>query len=229
MKIEYITAQQLSHSPTIDAPAVVCMPATDPKQAERSAKLMARRAGVDGLVLVVYDEERQGFIKTANHAFQHSTGDYFAYVAQDAFAGRFWLRVGINVMERLEKSMLAFNDGKWQGHLASFGLVRRCWAQAQYQGNLFCTEYHSHYGDAELTLIAKAQEQFCYAPRSVLIEVDWEKEDKLANDTDKTLFRQRAAQLFEGRVASPAESQIFPSAGAISKQATAAQMLSPMP
>lgn len=210
MQIEFTTAQALLQSPPREASVVVCMPATDPRQAERSAKLMARRGGTDGLILIVYDEHRQGFIKTANQTFQHSSGTHFAYVAQDAFAGRLWLRVGINMLEKTQKSMLGFNDGKWQGQLASFGMVRRDWAETHYAGDLFCPEYHSHYGDAELTLLAKAKDQFCYAPRSVLIEVDWEKEDKLANDADKRLFRARAATLFGGRVSSPEESQIFP-------------------
>lgn len=200
MRIEYITVEELESAPYFDAPVVVAMPATDPEQAERSARLMARRAGTEGLILVIYDENRQGFIKTANLAFQKTRSEFFAYVAQDAFAGRFWLRVAIKVMEKTEKSMLAFNDGKWQGMLASFGLVRREWSIRHYNGNLFCEKYHSHYGDAELTLIAKSQDQLSYAPRSVLIEVDWEKEDKYANDGDKIIFRKRAANHFGGRV-----------------------------
>ena len=210
MQIQYITAEQLLDAKPLEAQVVVCMPAIDPEQAERSAKLMARRAGAEGLILVVYDEQRQGFIKTANLAFRKSVSTHFVYVAQDAFAGRFWLRVALNVLEKTEKSMLGFNDGKWQGQLASFGLVRRVWAEPHYGGDLFCPEYHSHYGDAELTLLAKSNDQCCYAPRSVLLEVDWEKEDKLANDADKLLFRTRASTLFEGRVASASEARIFP-------------------
>ena len=210
MRVEYVTAQELLLAPPYSESVVVCMAAIDQRQAERSASLMARRAGIEGLVLVVYDEQRQGFIKTTNLAFQKSTGTYFCYVAQDAFAGRFWLRVGINMLERTGKNMLAFNDGKWQGQLASFGMVRRDWATTHYGGDLFCPEYHSHYADAELTLIAKAHDELCYAPRSVLIEVDWEKEDKLANDIDKKLFRRRADDLFEGRVDTRKESTIFP-------------------
>jgi len=210
MRIEYTTAEQLKHAEAYDDPIVVAMPATDPEQAERSARLMARRSGVNGLVLVVYDEDREGFIKTANLAFKKSRSQYFAYVAQDAFAGRLWLKVGVNMLEKTGKSMLAFNDGKWHGLLASFGMVRREWAVNHYGGQLFCTKYHSHYADAELTLIAKSQDQLCYAPRSVMIEIDWEKEDRPVNDADKVIFRKRALGQFGGRVSGSDYVQIFP-------------------
>lgn len=212
MRIEYTTAAQLRRSDPYQAHTVVAMPATDPLQAERSARLMARRAGVEGLVLVIYDEQRDGFINTCNLAFKNSCSHYFAYVAQDAFAGRVWLKIAQTQLDKTSKGMLAFNDGKWQGMLASFGMVRRNWAEAHYGGELFFPEYHSHYADAELTLLAKAHDQLCYAPRSVMIEVDWEKEDKLVNDIDRQLFRRRAASLFEGRVPAAGDCSIFPKA-----------------
>lgn len=212
MQIEYITAARLRKTAPFEAHAVVAMPATDPVQAERSARLMARRAGVDGLILVVYDEERNGFINTCNLAFKNSRSHYFAYVAQDAFAGRVWLKVAQIQLEKTGKGMLAFNDGKWQGQLASFGMVSRTWAERHYNGDLFFPLYHSHYADAELTLVAKTHDQLCYAPRSVMIEVDWEKEDKLINDADRQLFRRRVSTFFDGRVPDTSDCRIFPGA-----------------
>jgi hypothetical protein len=211
MRIEFTTCSELAQSEPREDAVVIAMPATDMDLARRSAQFMARRSGEGGLVLVVMDEERQGYIRTCNMAFRQSRGDYFAYVAQDAFAGRLWLRVALKQIESTGKDMLAFNDGKWHGLLASFGMVRRKWAENQYGGDLFFPEYHSHYGDAELTLIARARERLCFAPRSVMIEVDWEKDDKLVNDFDRKLFKRRTSTLFDGKVNSGSDCQIFPS------------------
>ncbi|EWS66452.1 hypothetical protein KBW71_19260 [Hydrogenophaga aromaticivorans] len=210
MRIEYTTTEQLIHEAPREAPVIIAMPATDLELARRCAELMARRAGAPGLILVVMDEQRLGYIESANRAFRHSDSHYFIYVAQDAFAGRLWLRFALHQIEKQQKDMLAFNDGKWHGLLASFGMVRRSWAQTNYGGSIFHSSYHSHFGDAELTLLARAHDRLCFAPRSVLVEIDWDKDDKLVNDGDRKQFRQRAKTLFEGRVSSDQYCQIFP-------------------
>lgn len=210
MNVEHTTVGQLSEGQRFEAEVIVAMPAIDLAQAERSARLMARRAGESCLVVVVHDEERRGFVHAANLLFRQSASRYFVYTAQDAFAGRLWLRVAMHHMVRSGKSMLAFNDGKWHGLLASFGMVERQWALGNnYLDNLFFDGYHSHYADAELTLVARAQQQLCYAARSVMLEVDWEKDDKMVNDDDRKVYRERAAGLFDGRVPDEAHCKLF--------------------
>ena len=194
MKIEHITAQALN-SPGLHyaADVVVAMPAIDMIQAYRSAELMARRCGglENACLLLVEDTEREGYVAVCNRAFRASQSQYFAYVAQDAFAGRGWLRIALNHMQKTGKSMLAFNDGKWSGSLAGFGLVERQWAQAHYMGDIFFPDYKQHFADAELTHLARNSDQLCYTPRSVLIEVDWDKDRKKSNGLDKKLFESR--------------------------------------
>jgi hypothetical protein len=96
--------------------------------------------------------------------------------------------------------LFAFNDGKWQGMLASFGMVNRHWAEQNYNGDLFKPTYHRHYADVELTLLAMEQGMYRSDARSVLVEIDWEKELKSVDRQDRLLYRQRVATGFEGRV-----------------------------
>ncbi|MFW5329379.1 hypothetical protein [Hydrogenophaga sp. ZJX-1] len=200
VQIVHTNTKSIANEATYDAPVVVAIPSTNLELAVRSAKLMSRRAGTDGLILILEDVERSGFIATCNTAFKMSSGGYFVYAAQDAFAGRLWLKIAVHQIEKHRKNMLAFNDGKWHGLLASFGMVKREWAQANYKGELFCPLYHSHFGDAELTVIAKQQDSLCFSPRSVLLEVDWEKDDRKVNRDDKNMFRRRAASGFDGKL-----------------------------
>lgn len=209
MTIQTLRVDELTRSHSLESDVIVVMPSIDLEQAWRSAKLMERRAGSDCLILIVHDLQRQGYIATANQAFRNSRSTYFAYVAQDAFAGRLWLKVALNQMRKTEKAMLAFNDGKWHGLLASFGMVTRDWAQRQYDGDLFFPDYKSHYGDTELTLLARAQGQLTYAARSVMVEVDWDKEDKVVDKEDRALFGNRCMTFFDGRVTSADECRIF--------------------
>lgn len=180
------------HEHTLSASAILVMPCTDPTQASQAAQLMANRAGVnDALLLAVIDEERQGFIATANRVFARTQSTYFGYVAQDAYPGRQWLQKALHTLEQTQKSLLGFNDGKWHGMLASFGLGRRTWFSANYAGPLFHPGYQQHYADTELTVLALDQNQYCHNPHAVLIEIDWEKDHKRVNDQDKQLFAHR--------------------------------------
>lgn len=147
-------------------------------------------------ILVCEDVDRSGFIRVANAAFAAVESNFFGYVAQDAFAGRDWLSIAIDEMMRTGKSLFAFNDGKWQGRLASFGMVRNSWAASLYQGDLFHRGYHSHYADTELSAIAAATGELCTNPYSLLVEVDYEKESKGVNAADRRLYLQRIASNF---------------------------------
>ena len=174
-------------------------------QAMRAAELMASRAGVPGSIVAVRDELQEGFIALVNRVFALSQARYFAYVAQDAFAGRQWLSLAIKALEQQasdgkEKQFLGFNDGKWAGALAGFGVARRSWALQNYGGDFFYPGYERHFADAELTLFALQEGAYVYDPDSILVEVDWQKDQSSVSLQDRTLFSQRKKTCFDGRV-----------------------------
>ena len=191
-----------------DAPLVV-MPFIDAAMAHRAAQLMARRAGVEGLLLCVHDTARIGFVAVANAVFARSIAPQFGYVAQDAFAGRRWLGLALEKLAEKEGGLLAFNDGKWAGVLAAFGLASRDWALGNYGGPLFFSEYQRHYADVELTLIAMQQRKFRFEPLAVLAEIDWEKDGLTVDAADRTLYYRRAQTAFEGKVTNPQLRRLF--------------------
>jgi hypothetical protein len=188
--------------PRLDAGAapLVVMPFTDAALAQRAAAQLARRAGCDGLLLAVHDAARAGFVAVVNRVFRASASASLAYVAQDAFAGRDWLARGVAALARDAGGLLAFNDGKWRGALAAFGLADRGWAAANYGGDLFHPGYRSHFADAELSVLALAAGRHRYDPESLLVEVDWDKEAKAVDAGDRAAYRARAAAGFDGRV-----------------------------
>lgn len=205
MKVQFVSLGRAAGAlcgPALEPqPAIAIMPYTDRGQAERSALQLAARAGAGGLVLAVEDVERQGFVAIANRVFRETRSEFVAYVAQDCFAGRRWLARGLAALTRRGAGLLGFNDGKWSGMLAAFGLVARAWAQGNYSGELFWPEYIRHYADAELTVLAMSERRYIYDPDCVMVEVDWGKERAPVNEADRRLYRARAQAGFGGRVA----------------------------
>jgi hypothetical protein len=210
MQIQYLTSSELSalDQPIAVGGVVVAMPFTQADHAQRAAKLMAARANAPGLILVIHDEQKEGFIALINRAFSKTQSAYFAYVAQDAFAGRAWLEQGLSALGD-DKGLLGFNDGKWAGALAGFGLVRRSWAIKQYGGQLFCAKYQRHYADAELTLLALQEGRYAYEPNSILLEVDWDKDSTPVDEADRTLFLERRKNGFDHKVTDPRLLSLF--------------------
>ena len=102
-----------------------------------------------------------------------------------------------------QAGLFAFNDGKWFGQLAGFGLVRRSWVNRLYDGALFHPAYHQHYADTELTLIARQQGALLHDPNALLIEVDPQKDKRPINPADRQRFLERKKHGFEGRVTHP--------------------------
>lgn len=189
----------------LDAPVVAVLPWLRRDAAQRAAQLMLSRAGATLQVLAVHDDLAAGPVAIWNQAVCRTRGEFFLYCAEDAFAGRYWLRFALQAMQQKPNAgLLAFNDGKWFGQLAAFGLVRRSWLAPLYGGSLFFPGYAQHYGDTELTLIARQQDALAYHPHAMLIEVDHAKDGRPVNAADKHLFRQRAVQGFQGRVRNPA-------------------------
>ena len=181
---------------------VVALPFTKADEARQAATLMSSRANSPGLILAVEDLNAIGFIAIVNLIFKATRSTYFAYVAQDSFAGRDWLKMAVEAMGD-EKVLLGFNDGKWAGALAGFGLARRSWAASNYGGDFFCTSYHRHFADAELTLLALQVGSYAYEPNCVLIEVDWEKDKATVERGDRLIFLSRKKNGFGGKVTSP--------------------------
>jgi hypothetical protein len=193
-----------------DKPLIV-MPFIDVDAARRSAFQLAARAEVDGLLLCIQDAARIGFIAVANTVFRKSLSPQFGYVAQDAFAGRNWLSIGVKALNDRQGGLLGFNDGKWAGSLAAFGLVDSGWARTNYGGDLFHPGYKRHYADVELTLIAMQQRKFRFDPLAMLVEVDWDKEaaGSGVDADDRLLYHRRGQTSYDRKVTSPALRRLF--------------------
>ena len=204
-------ADQLSAnaSQLVTSGPLMVMPCTDVQQAEKAMNLACSRASANGLMVAVLDTQRLGFVKLVNQVFRLSQSPFLGYLAQDAFAGRDWLSLALGALGRPSASLLGFNDGKWHGQLASFGLASRSWAQTVYGGDFFFPGYRSHFADVELTLIARHQGAYVYEPDSVLMEVDWGKDQAKVAASDRQLFLQRTRQGLGQRVSDPALLGLF--------------------
>ena len=180
---------------------LMVMPYIDEAAAHRATGQISQRAQAEGLILAIRDSEQRGFIHIANQAFRQSRSSLFGYIAQDAFAGRGWgQRVLAAFAQNPARGLLALNDGKWNGLLAAFGVVRRSWAEHNYAGDLFMPGYFGHYADVELTLLALQAGVHAYDPNCVMMEVDYEKDGKPVHAPDQHLFKTRRATGFDGRV-----------------------------
>jgi glycosyltransferase involved in cell wall biosynthesis len=188
----------------LDGIAVV-MPSIDTGKALETARLLVRRSGVTSTVFVVEDTLRQGFIRTLNDTAARLEVKYLVYLAEDAFPGVDWLKRAHAALEASGKGLLAFNCGKWHGRIAAFGMVRKEWVKALYGGSVFHPAYQSHRADNEITVIARATDQFIYLADAVLTEVDARKafrtsESEAHNfvEDDKRLFIRRFDTGFAG-------------------------------
>lgn len=190
----------LRATPLPDCDTLVCMPATDQHQARQAATILAQRAGLSDLtIVIVMDVARLGFIACCNAVYSATRSRYFAYVAQDAFPGRAWLKTAVSALAKTGAGLLGFNDGKWAGSLAAFGLVKREWADTLYGGVLFHPAYARHYADAELTVLAMAEKRYAYDPHAMLIEVDYHKDTSMVEAADRQRYKDRASTKFDGR------------------------------
>lgn len=196
---------------------VVIMPALDEAEALRAAKTMISRAGSRLRVLIALDKQRGGFINAVNAAARQIRAKYLVYSAQDARPGVDWLKRALRCMENSPHGLLAFNDGKWRGRLAGFGMVRTSWVEHLYGGAVFHDGYRSHRADNELTVIARAQRRFVYCPSSILLEQDASKalrrtERSADNFTaaDRALFEKRYREGFDGLAPLAELDQLWP-------------------
>lgn len=173
----------------------VIMPTTDLSQAILSARRMKDNAGLPMRMIIVQDNIRQGYIKTLNLTASKVASDYIAYVAQDSLSGKNWLKLAYSTLRTEQKSLCAFNDGKFEGKLASFGLVKKSFCTQLYgEGHIFYPGYHSHRADDELTLYAKLNKQLSYTPSAIMLEVDY-RLDRSLNLEDIELFKRRKKEI----------------------------------
>ena len=199
--VEYLDVGQLR---SLDRPqrtdVTVLMPCIDASVGMKTAQLLATRAGRDCEILILDDTLRQGLVKTLNDTAVRISSRYVVYLAQDAYPGRDWLRRAYEAMEETGAGLLGFNDGKWYGRVASFGMVRMDWVRELYGGFIFYPGYKSHAADNELTAIARATGVYIYEPNCVLVELDpdWEAKKRHRNKNDAALFRERFASAFDG-------------------------------
>lgn len=203
MQITFISSKQIDIVQRLIAEVVFVMPFTQTQAAKSAAKLMAERANYPGQIICVHDDHQDGFVQIVNQVFKASQSQWFGYVAQDAFAGRHWLRIAMQTLRSQRGSLLGFNDGKWLGELAGFGLANRHWAQQNYRGHFFNPNYIQHYADTELTLLAQTSQSYCYNPNSLLVEIDWDKDRKQVNIEDKIYFQNRCKNQFDSRITNP--------------------------
>jgi hypothetical protein len=175
----------------------VVMPSIDIGQASLAACRMIKFSGTSMRMIIVHDTIRQGFIKSLNLIASHINSEFIAYVAEDAVAGKDWLRIAHQTLIKQKKSVLAFNDGKYQRDLAAFGLVRKSFCEQFYGvGHIFFEGYKTHRADDELTLLAKLHGQYCFSPLALLVEADFRTQRPI-NTEDAALFNERKIQLID--------------------------------
>lgn len=177
----------------------VIMPATDLGQAVNAARRMIALAGVGFEMVIVYDNVRQGFVKSLNQAAGAVGGEFVAYVAQDALAGKDWLKAAHEKISTDNKSVCAFNDGIFNGGLAQFGLVRTAFTSSHYgEGNVFFPGYHTHRADEDLSHLAHVHGQYTYAPNAILLEIEYRMK-RSVNPADVELYARRKPEIYAGR------------------------------
>jgi hypothetical protein len=190
---EFASFESLSHDEV-----VLVLPYIDHDLAVKVEEILRVRADHPGLLVLVDDDERMGFIQVANYVYMRSKSPFFGYLAQDAYPGMYWLEQGMNALKQSDGGLMAFNEGRFFGTVAAFGLARRAWLSSLYRNMLFYPGYKSQFGDTELSAIAFAQNKFVFNPNALLIEVDYEKHHRVNSKEDDALYKARLATQFDG-------------------------------
>ena len=180
---------------------IIVLPMLDVALAKKLSEVMQRRTKQNGLLILVEDDMRLGFIMVSNLVYAKTQSRYFAYVAQDAFPGNYWLDSALGTIKRTGRGLLAFNDGRFFGTLAVFGLADREWVRTLYKNFLFYPEYKSHFADTELSAIAVETQNIIFNPNAILLEVDYDKHVHHNNPDDQRLYIARAKTGFGGIIA----------------------------
>ena len=187
----------------------VIMPTIHQEQALKTLEILKTRAGCEFTNTVYPDDNRQGFVSLCNQEVKATKADYYVYLTDDIFPSRNWLKDALALMKEKKAGLVGFNDGKWQGLLATCGLVDATWMKKNYNGNLFFPGYFGHYNDTELTMIAMQDNKYAYDPNICLTEIDYEKETKKVHVPDRELYAMRKESNFDGLVTDDKLKQLF--------------------
>jgi len=179
------------------AKIVIIMPCIDLEMGRKTADIMLRRSRIGGCsIIIVMDNEKNGFIRTLNTVAEKCDTKFVCYVAQDAYPGKGWLKKAYVAIEENSAGLVGFNDGKWDGRIASFGMVRKEWIKKFYKNEILSSAYKSHKADNEITILARVDDSYVYCPESVLIECDYEKDSGGSNKEDNKVFSDRFNNFF---------------------------------
>lgn len=187
LNMSELDTTELRVSPSIS----IVMPCIDEELGHKTAQILSSRAGTGCTVIIAMDDMRGGFMSTLNSVAAKCNSRFIVFVAQDAFPGRDWLKIALERIENEGAGLLAFNDGKWFGRIASFGMVRKSWIKKFYENAILNPYYKAHKADNEITVLAKLDGRFVYEPNSTLIEVDYRKDAGGSNPEDDERFRER--------------------------------------
>lgn len=194
---DYLKNMEINITRTPDV--LVIMPHINEELAQKTAKILKARAGIEAKLLLVEDKKRNGFVKVINDVVKSIKAELYVYTAQDVFVGKNWLYEALIAQARYSSWVTALNDGKWGGSMAQFGLVTREWIDQH--GWLFPPYYKSNYCDVEISQIAKQMNKYGYAEKSIMMEIDYEKDFKgKVSLEDKATFNERKKICFEGLI-----------------------------
>lgn len=192
---------QREHKEESKTPSVnIILPTIHPEIAIKTAKILSSRANFPHKMFVVEDKDRSGFVATCNMVVRENPADYYVFLTDDIFPSRNWLKEAMRVAIEKKAGLVGFNDGKWNGVLATCGLVEHNWMIKNYNGNMFYPEYFGHFNDTEITMLAINDKTYAYNPNISLIEVDYEKETKGVHVKDREIFNRRKLTKFDGRI-----------------------------
>ena len=202
LDIEFIKSSEIDkfHLSSSYEVAIV-LPMIDVMLAKKLTEVLKRKTKQSGVLIVVEDNMRLGFIMVSNLVYAKTASRYFSYIAQDAFPGEFWLDYGLETLRASKCGLLSFNDGRFFGKIAVFGLADRQWINTLYKKFLFYPQYKSHFADTELSVIAAQTGNLVFNPNSIVLEVDYEKHLHPNNKDDHSLYIERAKTGFDGRIA----------------------------
>lgn len=192
---------------------VVIVPFIDNERVERLHSILRVRTKLPFTFIGIHDSIRVGYVSCVNSVFALlRKASLVVYSAEDAFPCRHWLEISKNSLIDSGMGLLAFNDGKWHGALASFGMVSTFWVRDLYYPGLFHAGYKSHAADNELTMLAKAKGKLIYNPNAVMLEVDYTKDfTPKHNVADLDLLCQRVRTGFAGLCDPVILSSLYPS------------------
>jgi len=163
--------------------------------AQKAALVHKIRAGMECEVHIAIDHDKEGWVAMHNKLFKATKNECYVYSCADYIPGRNYLVRAFRLLEGSDVGLVGFNDGKWDGQIATVGIVKRSWAKENYEGDLFFPGYKYHYGDTELTNYAIVNEQYAYCPNAILMEIDYNKEVKQVNVQDRKKYNERKVKM----------------------------------